>query len=368
MTGRELTELETPTAVVDVDTMAANLARMADYARSHGLRLRPHIKTHKTPELAAEQLRHGADGVTVATLREAEVMAAVAEDILIAYPPVGRARIERLLALPPHLRLSVALDSHDALRALAAAAAAAGREIGVLVELDLGMGRCGVPTPEAAVALAKEAATLDGVAYRGVLFYPGHIREPVAEQGPALARLQADLDRFRTALAREGVEPEVVSGGSTPTAFASHRISGLTEIRPGTYLFNDRTTAAIDACAWADLAYTVLATVISTGVPGQAVIDAGSKALSREEIRAPGASGYGALLDRPEVVVRALSEEHGILDLSRTDWRPRVGDLVRIVPNHVCVSVNLHERLLGVRGGSVVDDWAVAARGREAAP
>src|SRR5690606_10947179 len=215
MTGRELTELETPTAVVDVDTMAANLARMADYARSHGLRLRPHIKTHKTPELAAEQLRHGADGVTVATLREAEVMAAVAEDILIAYPPVGRARIERLLALPPHLRLSVALDSHDALRALAAAAAAAGREIGVLVELDLGMGRCGVPTPEAAVALAKEAATLDGVAYRGVLFYPGHIREPVAEQGPALARLQADLDRFRTALARAGVEPEVVSGGST---------------------------------------------------------------------------------------------------------------------------------------------------------
>lgn len=226
------------------------------------------------------------------------------------------------------------------------------------------MRRCGVPTPEAAVALARAAAEARGVAYRGVMFYPGHIREPVDEQGPALERLNADLARFLDALTAAGLEPATVSGGSTPAAFASHALDGLTEIRPGTYIFNDRTTALIGACSWDDCAYTILATVVSTAVPGQAVVDAGSKALAREEIRAPGATGFGALLDRPHVVVRATSEEHGILDLSRTDWRPRVGDRVRIVPNHVCVSVHLQDRLWGVRGEEVVGEWTVAARGR----
>lgn len=361
---RTLDALETPAAVVDLDRMAANLDRMAVYVRAHGLALRPHIKTHKTPELAAEQLRRGAVGVTVATPREAEVMAAVADDILVAYPPVGRPRLDRLLALPEHVRLTIALDSADALAALDAAARDAGREVGVLIELDLGMRRCGVPTPEAAVALARAAAEARGVAYRGVMFYPGHIREPVDEQGPALERLNADLARFLDALTAAGLEPATVSGGSTPAAFASHALDGLTEIRPGTYIFNDRTTALIGACSWDDCAYTILATVVSTAVPGQAVVDAGSKALAREEIRAPGATGFGALLDRPHVVVRATSEEHGILDLSRTDWRPRVGDRVRIVPNHVCVSVHLQDRLWGVRGEEVVGEWTVAARGR----
>jgi len=360
-----LDELETPAAVVDLDRMAANLDRMAAYARAHGLALRPHTKTHKTPELAAEQLRRGAVGVTVATPREAEAMASVADDILVAYPPVGRARAERLLALPSRVRLTVALDSVEALRDLSSAATTAGREVGVLVELDLGMRRCGVPTAEEAVALAGEAAELPGIEYRGILFYPGHIREPVDEQGPALDRLQRELDLRLAALRAAGLEPPVVSGGSTPAAYASHRIAGLTEIRPGTYIFNDRTTAEIGACAWDECAYSVLATVVSTAVPGQAVVDAGSKALSREELRAPDATGFGALLDRREVVVRAVSEEHGILDLSRTDWRPRVGDRVRIVPNHVCVSVNLHERLWGVRGDAVVQSWPIAARGRE---
>lgn len=360
-----LDDLETPAAVVDLDRMEANLDRLAAYVRTHGLALRPHIKTHKTPELAAEQLRRGAVGVTVATLREAEVMAAVADDILLAYPPVGAARIARLLALPAHVRLTVALDSRDALAPIAAAAAAAGRTIGVLVELDLGMRRCGVTRPDEAVALARAAAGLDGVEYRGVMFYPGHIREHVDDQGPALERLAADLSRFIDALAAAGLTPAVVSGGSTPAAFASHRIPGVTEIRPGTYIFNDRTTAHVGACAWEDCAFAVLATVVSVAVPGQAVIDAGSKALFRDEVRGGRgpAAGFGALRDRPDVVVRAMSEEHGILDLSCTDWRPRVGDRVLVVPNHVCVSVNQHDRLWGVRGDRVETCWTVAARG-----
>jgi D-serine deaminase-like pyridoxal phosphate-dependent protein len=356
----------TPAAVVDLDRMDENLDRMAAYARQHGLALRPHVKTHKSPELAAEQLARGATGVTVAQLREAAVMAAVTDDILLAHPPVGPAKLRRLLQLPTRTRITVALDSLSALAGLAAAASLAGREIGVLVELDLGMGRLGTADPADAVRLCRRCVELDGVRWRGLMFYPGHIREHVSEQHEAIARLDGELQRFLEALQQAELQPATVSAGSTPAAFVSHRIRGLTEIRPGTYIFNDRTTAAIGACSWDDCAYTVLATVVSTAVLGQAVVDAGSKALFREELRGAGqAAGFGALLERPEVTVKGMSEEHGLLDLSRTDWRPRVGDRVRIVPNHVCVSVNLHPTVWGVRGDRIERQWEVAARGWE---
>jgi len=184
-----------------------------------------------------------------------------------------------------------------------------------------------------------------------------------AELGPALAALSAELERFLAALRAAGLAPGVVSGGSTPTLWRSHEVAGVTEIRPGTNIFNDRTTVAMGACSWEEIAYSVLATVVSTSVPGQAVVDAGAKAkaLAKEELPV---GGYGALLDRPEVVVQALSEEHGMLDLSRTSWRPRVGERVRVVPNHVCVSVNLQDELWAVRGGQVVGHWDVMGRGR----
>jgi len=358
-----LDELETPAAVVDVDRMHANLRRAAEYCRAHGLAWRPHAKTHKIPALAAEQVRAGAVGVTVATPREAEVMAPAVDDLLLAYPPVGRAKLDRLMALPARVRLTVGLDSREALRGLAEAARAAGRRVGVLVEFDAGMHRVGVQSPGDAVALAREAAELEMVDYRGVMLYPGHIRSRVAEQDAALRDLSATVRRVADALADAGVPPEVVSGGSTPTFWRSHEIGGLTEVRPGTNIFNDRTTAEIGACGWDEVAYSVLATVVSTSVPGQAVVDAGSKALSREELRAEG-GGFGALLERPGVVVKGVSEEHGLLDLAGTDWRPRVGDRVRVVPNHVCVSVNLQERLWGIRGDELVAEWPVAGRGR----
>jgi D-serine deaminase-like pyridoxal phosphate-dependent protein len=366
MRATTLEELETPAALVDVERMRANLERVAGYCRRHGLAWRPHVKTHKTPELARLQVEAGAVGVTVATPAEAEVMAALVDDVLLAYPPVGERKLRRLMALPEHVRLTVGLDSRAVLDGLAASAVAAGRSVRVLVELDLGMHRVGVPTPEAAVALAAAAAGRAGVEYAGVMFYPGHIRERVSEQGPALAAVAGDLARVLDALRAAGLDPAVVSGGSTPTLWRSHEIPGLTEVRPGTNVFNDRTTAAIGACGWDECAYTVLATVVSTSVPGQAVVDAGAKALAKEELRGAG-GGYGALLDRPEVRVRALSEEHGILDLGGSGWRPEVGDRVRIVPNHVCVSVNLQERLWGVRGEELVEGWAVEGRRRLAA-
>ncbi|HZI16158.1 MAG TPA: D-TA family PLP-dependent enzyme [Myxococcus sp.] len=357
-----LDSLITPAPLVDLDRVEANLRRVEAYTREHGLRWRPHTKTHKTANLAALQLQAGAVGATVATPREAEVMATVADDVLLAYPPVGAARLARLMALPRHVRLTVALDSREALEGLGRAAHDAGRTVGVLVELDMGMRRVGLGTSEEAVALARAVATTPGVEYRGVIFYPGHLRAPQAELTAALHEQSSRLRGFLDALSAAGLPPGIVSGGSTPTLWRSHEVAGLTEIRPGINVLNDRNSAAVGACAWDECAYSVLATVVSTAVAGQAVIDAGSKALAKEEGVDP-AGGYGALLERPDVLVRGLSEEHGLLDLSATSWRPRVGERVRVVPNHVCASVNLHERLHVLRGGTPHATWPVAARG-----
>jgi D-serine deaminase-like pyridoxal phosphate-dependent protein len=349
--------------MVDLERMEANLTRMATYAGHHALALRPHTKTHKSPRIAAEQLRLGAVGLTCATLLEAEVMAEVCDEVLLAYSPVGGSKVQRLLSLPYEVRLTVALDSVEAVDQLARAAGERGREVGVYLEIDLGMHRVGVTEVDDMVALARLVSRSQPLVYRGITFYPGHIRGPAGSLDADLAVLDGRLRAAVQALERAGLRPSVVSGGSTPTAMRSHEIGELTEIRPGTYVFNDRLTWQAGACEWDDCALTVLATVVSTAVPGQAVIDAGSKALGRE----PGVSaedGYAALLDRPEVSVQRLSEEHGILDLRQTDWRPEIGEQVRLVPNHGCIVVHLHEIIHGVRGSGIETNWPVTARGR----
>mgnify|MGYP006283166219 CR=1 FL=1 len=361
-------DLETPAALVDVDRMAANLEKVGEYCSKWGIAYRPHAKTHKSAELARAQLAAGAVGVAVATTREAEVMAAVCQDILLAYPPVGRGRLKRLLALPPQAQLSVALDSSQAVRGLARAATAAGRQVTVLIEVEMGMGRVGVQGTSEAVRLAEETAGSAGIQYGGILIYPGHIRRPVGEQLPDIQASTARLATLLETLAGAGLPPTVVSGGSTPTLFNSHLMTGVTEVRPGTWIFNDRTTALLEACHWTECAYSVLATVVSTSVPGQVVVDAGSKTLAKEEVRAtfrdPAvAAGFGCVLDRPELRVKAMSEEHGVIDLAGSSWRPLIGDRVRVVPNHVCVSVNLQDRLWQVQGESVLGYWPVEARG-----
>lgn len=355
---------ETPVPLVDLDRLERNLDRMAAYAGRHRLTLRPHTKTHKSPRIAAEQLRRGAAGLTCATLLEAEVMAEVSDHLLLAYPPVGEAKLQRLLALPESSDVTVALDSFEVAECLADAAARRDRRIGVLIELDLGMHRVGLPSLDDAVALAGRVKQRASLEYRGIAFYPGHIRQRVNLQEEALDRLREDLRMAVQAFERAGLRPEVVSGGSTPTAWRAHEIGDLTEIRPGTYVYNDRITAQLGACTWEDCALTILTTVVSTSVPGQAVIDAGSKALGREPSEDEG-EGYGALLEHPEVLVRRLSEEHGILDLSRSDWKPIVGERVRVVPNHVCVAVHLHETVYGMRGAEMETSWPVTARGRQ---
>lgn len=361
---RQLADLETPCALVDLDRLSTNLDAMASYTILHGLTLRPHVKTHKSPRIAAEQVRRGAAGLTCATPRELEVMAEVTNDLLLAYPLLGGPKPARVMQLPREVRLAVGLDSMIAVDALAAAARAADREVRVLVEVDMGMHRVGVQSPEEALALAMHIRASAPLAFAGIMFYPGHIRDHVDAQHASLDQLRDDLSHLLTVLGDAGLPPGIVSGGSTPAAWRMHEITGVTEVRPGTYVYNDRTTAAIGACGWEDCAFTVLGTVVSTAVPGQAVVDCGSKALGREPMRGTPGEGFGALLDRPEVVVAKMSEEHGILDLSASDWRPRVGDQVRIVPNHVCVVVHLNDTIHGVRGDQVESSWPVAARGR----
>ena len=353
--------IETPIGYVDLRRVAANAARVSEYASAHGIGWRPHIKTHKSKTVARIQLDAGARGLTVATLREAEVMSELTDDILLAYPPVGAHKLRRLAELPEAIRLKVALDSQDVLDPLASAASAAGRTVGILVEQDVGMGRVGVQTSAEVVALARRAHDLAGVDFRGILFYPGHVRMSEADQGEHLSSVAARLDQTLSALDSAGLRSEIVSGGSTPTVWRSHEIDALTEIRSGSCIFNDREAVDVGVAELQHVAYTVLATVVSTAVPGQAVVDAGSKALAKES--RGGGGGFGVLLDRPDVIVSSLSEEHGVLDLGATTWRPRIGDTVRIVPNHVCVSVNLQDHLL-VEDGDGYDLLTLEGRGR----
>ena len=356
-----LAAVETPVGVADLAKVRANLERVVGYCREHGISWRPHIKTHKCTRLARLQLEAGVEGLTVATPREAEVMSTVCDDILLAYPVMGDSKLDRVMAIPERVRLSVGLDSEAALRAVAAAAQRAGRSVRILVEVDLGMNRVGLETKEEAVRLAGRIGDFEGVEYVGLMFYPGHIRGSQDGQDAELQVLASDLRELYEALEGAGLSPEVVSGGSTPTLWRSHELPGLTEIRSGTAIFFDREGLTIGVADSEDMAYTVLATVVSTSIRGQAVIDAGSKALSKEG--RGGDEGFGVLLDRPEVVLKAVSEEHGVLDISKSDWRPEVGELVRVLPNHVCVSVNLQDELLVLVDGAL-ERWPLEARGR----
>jgi len=229
-------ELETPIPLVDLDRLDRNIDRMAKYAAGHGLGLRPHIKTHKAVRVATEQVGHGAIGLTCATPREAEVMSAVTGDLLVAHPPVGL-KADRLARLPAGVNLMVALDSVESVETLARAARAGNRPVRVLVELDLGMHRVGVPAVEQAIAIAKLVKERPPLVYAGINFYPGHIRVPPGQQDQMLATLDGLLQSALQKLEAAGHKPGIVSGGSTPTAFQTHQIRGLTEFRPGTYAY-----------------------------------------------------------------------------------------------------------------------------------
>jgi D-serine deaminase-like pyridoxal phosphate-dependent protein len=357
-------ELDTPAVLIDTDVMRRNLSRMADYCRAHRLNLRPHTKTHKIPELARLQVEYGATGITVAKLGEAEVMAeAGLDDIVIVYPVFGEGKWERLLKLAGRIRIAVAVDSEEIAREISKRAAARGVTVGIRAEFDTGFGRCGMPISRDSVEAAARMSELAGLRWDGISIYPGHIAATRAERGALIEHENEVLGGLLELLARRGVPVPVVSGGNTPAAFLWDSSMGLTEIRPGTYIFNDRNTVCAESVEYADCAATVLATVVSTSVPGRAIVDAGSKTLSSDRLHAAGGTGYGHVLGHPGIAIEGLSEEHGHLALGGGATL-RVGDRLRIVPNHVCTCMNLHDRVWAVRGDSAIGEWRVAARGQ----
>ena len=262
-----LSEIETPALVVDLDILDRNLRRVAEYAGTHGLRLRPHTKTHKSVMLAKRQLELGAAGLTVAKVSEAEVMlGAGPSDLLVAYPIVGHGKLARLMKVAQRAHVTVALDSLTAARELSGAAHEAQVEVGVLAEFDAGLGRVGVAPGEALLELARAISALPHLRFEGLTFYPGHIKDLDEPGRHALAQLSELVARIRADFDRAGIEVTIISGGSTPTLFHSHEIEGLTEIRPGTYLFNDLNTVRSGGCAMGDCAATILATAVSLAV------------------------------------------------------------------------------------------------------
>ncbi len=353
-------DLDTPALIVDLDIMERNLRRVADYCACYRLRLRPHTKTHKSPVLARRQLALGAVGLTVAKVGEAEVMLGAAPpDLLVAFPVIGEPKLRRLAEVARRTQVTVALDSMAAARQLSDAAVKTGVRFGVLVELDAGLGRVGV-APAEAIDLAGAVATLPRLDWRGVAFYPGHIKDRNDEKFAQLGRFIAGL---RENLERAGLTPEIVSGGSTPLLFRSHEIEGLNEIRPGTYIFNDINTAATGACTLEDCAASILVTVVSRTGSERMIIDGGSKTFSSDPL-VTGESGFGRLVDAPGAAFHRMNEEHGYVDLARAERRFEIGQKTRVIPNHICVAINLHECVYGIRGETVEEVWKVEARGK----
>ena len=359
----KLSELETPALIVDLDVMERNLCRAADYAAAQGLRLRPHTKTHKTPDLAKLQLSMGAAGLTVAKVGEAEVMVeAGPADLLVAYPVIGARKLQRLIEVARRTRVTVALDSMIAAGQLSEAAVSGGVKIGVLAEADVGSCRVGVAPGRDLVNLARGLSELAGLEFDGIAFYPGHILRRDEAALEALGRLVRSMVGD---LRREGIEPRIVSGGSTPTLFHSHRVTGMNEIRPGTYIFNDRNTVASGACGIEDCAAYVLATVVSAARPGQVIIDGGSKTFSSDRLKGAGdEAGFGYIVEEPRAVFAKMNEEHGFIDTRACTRSFQIGERLRVIPNHICTAVNLHETMYGFRGESVERTWTVAGRGK----
>jgi D-serine deaminase-like pyridoxal phosphate-dependent protein len=354
---------DTPFLVVDRQRLERNLCAMHEHATTIGVSLRPHAKTHKSPDIARLQLQHGAVGLTVATVGEAECMVELAActDLFIAFPlwAVGL-RAQRLCALARKARLRVGVDSVDAVQRLAAAVGAGGADaapLAVAVEIDCGHHRSGVP-PERAAEIASAAIAL-GLVVDGVFTFPGHSYAAGMRERAAADEVVA-LKTARDLLVAAGIPCPVVSGGSTPSvAFVSSSSSVLTEIRPGVFCFGDAQQFELGSIAASDIALTAHATVVSRR-DGVAIVDAGSKILGAD--RPAYASGFGRVLDCLEARIVALSEHHATIHFGSAEV-PALGSVLRIVPNHVCNAVNLVDELV-VRGAADESVWRVAARGK----
>ncbi|UFX42542.1 D-TA family PLP-dependent enzyme [Bradyrhizobium sp. 41S5] len=346
-------EYGTPCAVIDMDRVERNIARIQKACDEAGVANRPHIKTHKNPMLAQLQIKAGARGITCQKLGEAEIMAdSGIDDILISYNLLGDEKMARLGALQGKANVTVAADNSVVVGDLPKAAAASGRPLSVVVECDTGRKRAGVETPAEAIALAREIAGSKGLSFAGFMLYP-------TETGWADA--QKFYDEALAGVRAHGLDATIVSTGGTPNLVNLGRLKGGTEHRFGTYIYNDRMQVAAGVATWDDCALHIYSTVVSRAGPERGILDAGSKTLTSDT---GGLEGHGLILEHPEAKIARFAEEHGFLDLSRSNTRPNVGDVVRIVPNHVCVVVNMMDEVVMVRGDEIIGVLPVTARGK----
>ncbi len=364
-------ELDTPSVIVDLDVLERNIAEMAARAGEAGVALRPHIKTHKTPEIARLQLAAGAIGVTCAKVGEAEALAdAGLTDFFIAHPLVTAAKARRLAALArrPGVEVSTIADSPEGVAALSAAFAGEFGLLDVLVKVDTGLARVGTAPGRPTVALARQIAAAPGLRFAGICAHEGYsYGEPDAARRDALTRAGVEaLVATGRELAAAGLRPERISVGSTPGALAAMGVPGVTEVRPGNYVFYDAMQVGLGVVPIGRCALRVLATVVSHAARERAVLDAGSKTFTSDKgvHGMAGATNFGLVVGRDDVALHALSEEHGWLRLDPAGVDLAIGEMLQVVPIHACPVANLAEELVMVRGDEVVGRWGVAARGR----
>jgi len=358
-------EVDTPALVVSEEILHRNIAGMAAFAASVDVSLRPHIKTHKTVQIARLQIAAGAIGVTCAKVGEAEVMVKEAgvEDVLLAYPTIGETKFRRLIALMDRARIVVAADSLEAAPMMSAAMTRYDRRLDVMLEVNTGQHRSGVSVGDEAVTMALAIARMPNLNLTGIMTHEGHANSAPPEEieGLAIAAGEAMVETARR-IRDHGIELPTVSVGSTPAAFYTPTVAGVTEMRPGTYVFNDVSAFRYGRFGVRDCAARFVATVVSRPALNRAVLDTGAKSLAMDPSRAH--PGHGYIVGHPEVTIVKLSEEHGVCDVPDGEPGFAVGDRVEVIPNHICPTVNLMDELLIARDGRIIDTWKVAARGK----
>ena len=369
-----LSDLPTPQVVIDRAVLLRNLDRVQQMASAAGMRLRPHAKTHKSPDVARWQLDRGAVGICCAKVGEAEVFAGAGiDDIRLPYP-VNPSNADRVVALMDRSAISIIVDHLDVARGWSDAMRRAGRTLDVLVKVDVGFHRCGIDPTADGIEFVQRVASMPGLRLRGLLSHAGHAYSAASEDELcAVAQHEAEtLAQLRDAAARSGVPLEEISVGATPSLRFSVRQRGITELRPGNYVYFDRTQVSLGSASLEDCALTVLATVV-TKHPGRIILDCGSKTLTSDQARGIAqAPGYGAVLANfgasprsidEHLIVERLSEEHATVRVSG-DTPLKPGDRVRVLPNHSCTVSNLVDAVRLVEGDEVIDTLRVAARGR----
>ncbi len=340
-------DLETPSVLLDLDIMQNNIARMQAYCNDLGLRFRPHIKTHKIPDIARMQLDAGAVGIACQKVTEAEVFTEAGfNDIQIPYNVVGPQKTARLADLALYNKIAVSADHPTVIAGLADAASANDMSLNVMVEMTTDLQRTGAPVNEV-VTLAAKIDQDEHLHFAGLLVYPSN------------PTVRADIQQALDALHRAGLGVNTVSGGGTGAALHAGEMPELTELRVGTYVFNDWGTVCKGWASFDDCAMTVMTTVVSRPTQDRAILDSGSKTLSSDAYE----GYYGYIVEYPDARIYQLNEEHAYVDVSACPERPAIGERVHVIPVHTCVVSNLHNQLYGVRGDEVEVEWPVAARG-----